>query len=56
MVQDQGEGNNGDAEADGRRRGGVQEKNILWTPTLNMRQLIQWVTDNDLSWWDQILI
>ena len=46
LWQDWGEGNYVSSEAGGRRRGEGKEKIIPWTPTLNMGQLLQWVSDN----------
>ena len=56
MGQYWGEGNNGGAEAGGVRIWGGRDKNIPWTSTLNMVQLLQWVSDNELSWWECLWI
>ena len=49
MGKDWGEKNHGGDEADGGRRGGGREKNIPWTPALNMGKLFQWGSENELA-------
>ena len=49
-----GEVNHGSYESGSIRRGWGWDRNIPWTPTLNMQQLLQWGSDRGLTWWEWI--